>query len=193
MKDNEDKQVNDTHINTCFNQTISQLLWEFTFSIGSVQTRFYWCSLDYVDPTQFYTLNVCLNWLIFCSKQELKCTLSPAWIPQRWQCADCAHRSSPCPGQARAREEVILSLVLSLLSFLSNVTWTTTNVASNFLCVLLLHVVVAKDLQQLFCSRDPILELAKAHAGKANAWVPPNRASCGGVWFLCETLWPGET
>ena len=153
----------------------------------------YWCSLDNVHTTQFYTLNVCLNWLIiliFCSKQELKCTLSPAWIPQWWQCADCAHRSSPCPGQARAREEVILSLVLSLLSFLSNVTRPTTNVASNFLRVFLLHVVVAKDLQQLFC----ILELAKVHDGKANACLPSKQGLIGGgVRFLCETLWPGET
>ena len=26
MKDNEDKQVNDTHINNCFNQTISEFV-----------------------------------------------------------------------------------------------------------------------------------------------------------------------
>ena len=26
MKDNEDKQLNDTHINNCFNQTISQFV-----------------------------------------------------------------------------------------------------------------------------------------------------------------------
>ena len=55
----------------------------------------------------------------------------------------------------------------------------TTNVASNFLRVLL--VVVAKDLQQLFCSRDPILELAKVHAGKANAWLPSKQGLIGGV------------
>ena len=57
----------------------------------------------------------------------------------------------------------------------------TTNVASNVLRVLLLHVVVAKDLQQLFCSRDPILELAKVHAGKANAWLPSKQGLIGGV------------
>ena len=75
-----------------------------------------------VDPTQFFTLKVCLNWLIFfifCSKQEVKCILSPAWIPQQWRCVDSAHWSSPCPGQARAQEEVILSLVLSFLSAFS--------------------------------------------------------------------------
>ena len=42
MKDNEDEQMNDTHINNCFNQTIS----EFVF----LQTRCYWCSEDNVDP-----------------------------------------------------------------------------------------------------------------------------------------------
>ena len=72
-----------------------------------------------------------------------------------------------------------MSLVLSLLSFLSNVAQPTTNVASNFLRVLL--VVVAKDLQQLFCSRDPILQLAKVHAGKANAWLPSKQGLIGGV------------
>ena len=76
---------------------------------------------------------------------------------------------------------MILSLVLSLLSFLSNVTRPTTNVASNVLRVLFLHVVVAKDLQQLFCSRDPILELAEVHAGKANAWLPSKQGLIGGV------------
>ena len=55
----------------------------------------------------------------------------------------------------------------------------TTNVAANFLRVLLF--VVAKDLQQLFCSRDPILELAKVHAGKANAWLPSKQDLIGGV------------
>ena len=45
MKDNKDEQVNYTHINNCFNQTIS----EFVF----LQMRCYWCSQDYVDPTKF--------------------------------------------------------------------------------------------------------------------------------------------
>ena len=67
------------------------------------------------------------------------------------------------------------------LSFLPNVMRPTANVASNFLRVLLLHVVVAKDLQQLFCSRDPILELAKVSAGKANAWLPSKQGHIGGV------------
>ena len=59
----------------------------------------------------------------------------------------------------QARQEVILSL--ALLSALSNVTRPTTKFNLHLLRVLLLIVVVAKDLQQLFCSRDPILELAK--------------------------------
>ena len=79
------------------------------------------------------------------------------------------------------------SLVLSLLSFLSYVTRPTTNVASNFFRVLLLHIVVDKDLQHLFCSRDPILELAKVHAGKASAWLPFKQGLIGGVRFICET------
>ena len=37
---------------------------------------------------------------------------------------------------------------------------------TNLLHVLLLFIVVAKDLLQLFFSRDSILELAKVHAGK---------------------------
>ena len=52
MKDNEDKQLNDTHINNCFNQTISQLVLYKRASTDVLWT---------VDPTQFYTLNVCLN------------------------------------------------------------------------------------------------------------------------------------
>ena len=40
------------------------------------------------------------------------------------------------------------------------------------LCVLLLLVFVAKDLQQLLFGRDSVLELAKVHDGKASARLP---------------------
>ena len=52
MKDNKDEQVNNIHINNCFNQTISQFV-RCKLSATDVLTQ------DYVDPTQFYILNAC--------------------------------------------------------------------------------------------------------------------------------------
>ena len=49
------------------------------------------------------------------------------------------------------------------------------------LCVLLLLVFVAKDLQQLFFGRDSILELAKVHAGKASTRLPSKQCFIGEV------------
>ena len=68
MKDNEDEQMNDTHINNCFNQTIS----EFVF----LQTCCYWCSQDYRSHSILH-LNECdCNWQT--SDYE------PSWPLSRW-------------------------------------------------------------------------------------------------------------
>ena len=80
-----------------------------------------------------------------------------------------------------SQEKVILSLALSDCCCCLPIKRDATFQHSSLLLRVLLLVVVAKDLQRLFFSRDSILEFANVHAVKASAWLPSKQGLIRGA------------